>query len=1453
MSKPEILISYSRKDIGWKEKILTHLRILEIAGLCTIWEDGKIRTGKDWRPIIDKALSNANIAILMVSADFLTSEFIQEVEIPVILERRNNDYLEVIPIIVRPCARKHVSWLAPIQYKPSNGKELSTMLESDAESAIVEIVNEIAEILKNLQPRETGEEEPQILFDKEELEKKIKTSNSELRTYKNTIAKKRIPRDEVTEITDWILSEDSKKKIGVLIDQPGGGKSVLMRSVLEKLEDSNVNVLAIKSDNIEKIKSSNDLSDRLGLPAPIEEIIQFYSNDEHTVLLIDQIDALSLSLARDQSTLDVILSIISRLHGLENITILASCRSFDINNDPKLSKIKIDRKFSIKPLSEEQIDLILNKFSLKHSDLPPSLQQLLTVPLHLELLSKVIDSKSEDTQHENFQTLHDLYGALWGKLISFTPRTAPKASKVTKAIYEVTDYMNQKQVVSVPVAVMDEYPDEATYLERTGVLRKEGNNYHFLHQTFFDYCYARRFVSKGISLSDDILQGPQGLFSRSQMPNVLAYLRNSDSKSYLREINTLLFNDKTKYHLRHLIIEWLASIPNPTQDELKTILKLLKDPDRAILFLNAAANSPGWFNLLAETYLPDILKTNSKKKINLISHYLGRSIEFHGDQVADLLTPYRKRDETWDQRIAQIIRYPRKLTGPKIIDLIQDLFRRKKTFGLERHILLDLAQTNPCASLPILRIHLDNSIDILREKLNDPENESSSFKQMWDGEDLIDEYGIRQLMVAALVYCPDLIIEHILPWFLEVIQEFSQDSFSADQYLFDSIFSYGWYDEFNSGGPKLAMSLIRALGSVSKENPKLFLDSAKEIQTSKIQSAHLVLARSYLENPEPFGKEIAQYLLADSRRLNISDPIEGGRYESIQLINAAFLYSDKKHQKQLEDLVLSFESEEDKKLLEKQDLDKEYKREILKRQDYTKYLFLKNIPKELLSDKTIKIRDELERKFPNATIEPPQGISFGFVGSPIDDETLPLLSDNNLISAMQKYDDSSGWGNDRENYLKGGIIQLSRSFTELGKKDPKRYYKLALKFDETIPTMYKKASIISLAESDAPSEWAFDLVTKFHIDLNSEDRKEVCRAISKRAEDNVPNSILEVLQDWAVNDLDPEKELWNVTPEGSDTPYYQGDPYSHGINCTRGTAIQTFCKSASKKDPPQSEEMFQLLEISANDESTAVRSIVIQQLAYMLNFDPDRAINLFEQTLIDHPQLLNIRQIYNFLYYARHHDLNRTLLYIKELLKNDNERTREGGAMLMCLAFFSNPNLSSNVTDIIRGDKNLRLGASKIFSRNIESNDSEAISKKNLLLLINDPDLDIRKQIGISFHNMREEQFPRLRDFIDAFCNSPSLPSGISYLVQYLLKISYDYPEYVLDKMDIIISLLEQPTNTKQDNIDLFENDLVKLPLAVYTHTDDENLQSKAIDLFERLLKMNFYFAKNALADWDRR
>lgn len=147
-SPPRVFISYSHKDETWKDRLVTQLKVLEYEGHFATWDDRGISAGDEWRSEIEEQLDQAAVAVLLISADFLTSDFIRGQEVPRLLQRRQSEGIRIVPVIVRSCAWKSVSWLAPIQARPRDGKPLAGLAEHQADEALATLAAEIGALVK---------------------------------------------------------------------------------------------------------------------------------------------------------------------------------------------------------------------------------------------------------------------------------------------------------------------------------------------------------------------------------------------------------------------------------------------------------------------------------------------------------------------------------------------------------------------------------------------------------------------------------------------------------------------------------------------------------------------------------------------------------------------------------------------------------------------------------------------------------------------------------------------------------------------------------------------------------------------------------------------------------------------------------------------------------------------------------------------------------------------------------------------------------------------------------------------------------------------------------------------------------------------------------------------------------------------------------------------------------
>jgi len=146
--KRTVFISYSHKDEAWKDRLVTHLAVLQGEGLIDVWDDRQIGAGEDWKQQIIETIESARVALLLVSADYLASSFIRGTEVPLLLDRAKTGGVVVFPVIIRPCRWQDVGWLASKQVRPKDGKPVIAGNEYEIETNFAEIAKETTDLVR---------------------------------------------------------------------------------------------------------------------------------------------------------------------------------------------------------------------------------------------------------------------------------------------------------------------------------------------------------------------------------------------------------------------------------------------------------------------------------------------------------------------------------------------------------------------------------------------------------------------------------------------------------------------------------------------------------------------------------------------------------------------------------------------------------------------------------------------------------------------------------------------------------------------------------------------------------------------------------------------------------------------------------------------------------------------------------------------------------------------------------------------------------------------------------------------------------------------------------------------------------------------------------------------------------------------------------------------------------
>lgn len=151
-----VFYSYSHADEQMRDVIDKQLATLRRLGLVETWHDRRIGAGQEWNKEIDAKLRSADIILLLLSPDFISSDYCYGIEATAALERHKRDEATVIPIVLRAVDFKGLPF-ADLQSLPQDGRPIFFQQTPSGpryhEDRLLEIEQGIRAAVENIAPR----------------------------------------------------------------------------------------------------------------------------------------------------------------------------------------------------------------------------------------------------------------------------------------------------------------------------------------------------------------------------------------------------------------------------------------------------------------------------------------------------------------------------------------------------------------------------------------------------------------------------------------------------------------------------------------------------------------------------------------------------------------------------------------------------------------------------------------------------------------------------------------------------------------------------------------------------------------------------------------------------------------------------------------------------------------------------------------------------------------------------------------------------------------------------------------------------------------------------------------------------------------------------------------------------------------------------------------------------
>ena len=220
-----------------------------------------------------------------------------------------------------------------------------------------------------------------------------------------------ISRQEAVVALDALLE---RSKSVMIEGAAGSGKSSVVAQAIEQLTKGNVPCLVVNLDrlNQETDTSAQALGTNRGLPdSPVISLGEF-AGARPSVLVIDQLDALSVVSARQQWAWEMLYELLDETGDYPEMRVLFACRSFDLEQDARLGQLAADPEL-VERIRLEELDQGTVRDAIEASGIPSTAlsdgqMEILSTPLHLYLFIEASRSQAVD-----FGAPGDLFDAFW--------------------------------------------------------------------------------------------------------------------------------------------------------------------------------------------------------------------------------------------------------------------------------------------------------------------------------------------------------------------------------------------------------------------------------------------------------------------------------------------------------------------------------------------------------------------------------------------------------------------------------------------------------------------------------------------------------------------------------------------------------------------------------------------------------------------------------------------------------------------------------------------------------------------------------------------------------------------------------------------------------------------------------------------------------------------------------
>lgn len=1269
-----------------------------------------------------------------------------------------------------------------------------------------------------------------------------------------------IKRAETVQLVELI--KESKNVI--LHGAAGYGKSGVLFELTEYLKKNSIPYLPIRLDRRTPENTSVQFGQSMDLVDCPAFSLAGMAGDRPCVLILDQLDAIRWTSVHSNNALDVCREVVRHIQFLKRdgkrITVVLSCRTFDLEHDPAIKnwladtkKEDVFSKIEVTALSENKLkELVGSDFAQMTS----KEKSLLACPQNLAIWMELKQSGITPS----FQTATGLMKEFWkNRRTKLTNEAHVTPEQIDQILSILIEYIEKNGKISVPERVVLSWPNEINAFCSFGILQQNSGMINFCHQRYLDHLIANDLLTQIDAGTGNILgwlgiKGKQSLFRREQLRQALLMMSEESPEKFFVSVQEVLESKEVRFHIKHLVLEIIGSQESVSDELGRYCLRLFQDNFWQAHILETVF---GWHPVYI-TYLnqkgiiTEWLESEEPDKVNRAIWLLQSAAEKMQDFVTESLESYIDKGGEWPDRILKTICW----------DIVNDSDRmfllrlRLARMGVVRDFV---DWKSLCIKFPL------RAIQLIEEVVSNWNTDDESHGKQKSRMDQWYDHDEKELKRVAETF-PEETWDHFMQHIVRLTNLKADDNNRLEKWG-KKRFSHHEHTDIARGIVELSIAAGQCLAN---SNPDALLERTTPLEDSHSPVIQEIILQVYKKLPPKYAELGISWILADVSRFCIKSDYDEPEWKlSAELIESLSPHCLEELFQRLEETIVKYHSPNEKR-------DAKYYLP-LRREGYychywgeAQYFLLPALSKKKIRKSTNDLIGVLRRKFyPEDRFFNRNRMSGGMVGSKLE-PSLNKISDRawlNIISGPKvgKRHGRNWIQVNSDHVLETSIEQFSGSLQRIAHRFPERFCRLALEFPDNADSSYVAAILSSCAQKapdanipeDEKASWRpasvgsiESILNKFKSSNDRETARVFCRIISSRAEEKWSDKTLARLINYAVNHPDLEKGKLNVHCDKTADEASIDNLYQNTINCVRGVAAEAISKLLWER-PELLQRLRPGIESLVKDGHPSVRMASIQIMLPMINIDKDQAVKWFCQACADDLRVAASPHAQHFFNYTVQSHFNDIGPIIQRMLISPLDEVAKEGATQVTARWLFHNYFEDELLTCKTGTIIQRQGIAVVASQFLDDDKYSEKCQNLLRPLLNDPVKEVRDKIHSPFYKKDSINDAKIQPFILEYIKSKTFIDDADRLVYELQDVEgsvFFLADTIFSMFDVFSSDLKEESREGGSHLPHAISQSLPILLRLYEQAlgrHNDEVANRCLDTWDILFKNRVGFVRN--------